>query len=203
MKARAYRGADGIYRVVRADTNFFIGNFHSYPEIEMARVLRGWTSLEVYDAVDGNVLAPDVPACWTERIQSALAAQQRGYAPFYWIKGCSKCGKPVASDNDTRLIQNLFQNGRVGGTYTFLTYAAGHLLPEDGCEGSPSRYQYLEGMPRDTREDYPYIPEYESRMRAAYTAALRYAHYELEREIEAQLEYAARKTAERLPFGTD
>lgn len=43
-----------------------------------------------------------------------------------------------------------------------------HFLPVPGCEGSPSRYQYLEGMPRDTRPGIVYDPRREAPIRAAY-----------------------------------
>ena len=47
-----------------------------------------------------------------------------------------------------------------------------HLLPvvvrgKKLCEGSPSRAQYLEGQPRDTRH-FGYMPELEILIRGAY-----------------------------------
>lgn len=39
------------------------------------------------------------------------------------------------------------------------------------CEGSPSRAQYIEGQPRDSRAPYAYRPEWEQRYRDAYAKA--------------------------------
>lgn len=41
-----------------------------------------------------------------------------------------------------------------------------HLLPIEGCVGSPSRAQYLENQPRDPR--YPYEYDQEAAWRDAY-----------------------------------
>ena len=50
-----------------------------------------------------------------------------------------------------------------------------HLLPTEFCEGSPSRVQYLEGQPRDSRPEYPYNEAWEARVRDAYAELLQIA----------------------------
>ena len=81
---------------------------------------------------------------------------------------CDKCGRVVATINDATVLDAIaFEEPAVA-----FMYHARHLLPvvENGtvvCEGSPSRAQYLDGQPRDTR-GYPYLPEHEARYRAAY-----------------------------------
>lgn len=81
---------------------------------------------------------------------------------------CDKCGRNVPRNNDASVLASI-----VSGNPAMLLFAhARHLLPvhEDGeevCEGSPSRAQYLEGQPRDTR-GYTYHEEYEPLIRAAY-----------------------------------
>jgi len=77
---------------------------------------------------------------------------------------CDKCNQPVDPANDAvRLDAAFFGHPLVSMS------VSRHLLRTKGCEGSPSRAQYLEGQPRDTR-DYPYIEENEVRWRAAYAA---------------------------------
>lgn len=81
---------------------------------------------------------------------------------------CDKCGKPVVPENDaTRLDRIMFG---VESWHVMFT-APRHLLPTEDCEGSPSRAQYLEGQPRDTR-GYSYIEEREHMWRDAYTEML-------------------------------
>lgn len=82
---------------------------------------------------------------------------------------CDKCELPVTPDNDA---------GEVSRQYLFVEYgeipllahfnAARHFLPIKGCEGSPSRAQYIEGQPRDARDDWPYDLEDEAKYRRAY-----------------------------------
>ena len=45
-----------------------------------------------------------------------------------------------------------------------------HLLPENGCEGSPSAYQYFEGYPKDNRSGAVYEERKVIRARNAYAA---------------------------------
>ena len=77
---------------------------------------------------------------------------------------CDKCGCEVHPENDATILEAII-SGNIAG---MLFYGARHLLPEGSCLGSPSRAQYLPGQPRDTREDYPYNPEYEKIYREAY-----------------------------------
>ena len=63
---------------------------------------------------------------------------------------CDKCGKPVDPSNDASILEAIF-----AGEPAIAVWMVGrHLLPVEGCQGSPSRAQYLEGRPRDTR-GYP------------------------------------------------
>lgn len=77
--------------------------------------------------------------------------------------GCDKCGEAVPANNDATLL-GAYISGNAG---TVLFCAPRHLLPTDNCEGSPSRAQYLEGQPRDTR-GYPYHAENEQVWRDGY-----------------------------------
>lgn len=77
---------------------------------------------------------------------------------------CDKCRQPVDPANDAGIVESLFYQG------TGETSHHRHLLPVDGCAGSPSRAQYLEGQPRDTR-GYKYYPEDETGWRYAYERA--------------------------------
>jgi len=81
---------------------------------------------------------------------------------------CDKCGKPVDPKNDAVDLMFLRQHGHRPDALSKFNYGARHLLPVDGCEGSPSRAQYVEGQARDTR-GYGYVPEEENEMRRAYT----------------------------------
>ncbi|MHA2384161.1 MAG: hypothetical protein ACXACT_16430 [Candidatus Thorarchaeota archaeon] len=79
---------------------------------------------------------------------------------------CDKCGHPVPWENDATIIESYFQNEPV----FILVHHSRHFLPTDECEGSPSRAQYIEGQPRDTR-GYPYDTKHESKWRSAYAQA--------------------------------
>ncbi len=76
---------------------------------------------------------------------------------------CDKCGKPVPPSNDAVIL--LFE---ATGDWSLLGAGARHLLPTEDCEGSPSRAEYIEGQPRDTR-GYEYDPVLEKHFREAYT----------------------------------
>ena len=65
---------------------------------------------------------------------------------------CDKCGKEVPWENDATVVSSYFQ-GRAG---VIFLYGSRHFLPTEDCEGSPSRAQYIEGQPRDPREEYSY-----------------------------------------------
>ncbi|MHA2264985.1 MAG: hypothetical protein ACXAEN_21540 [Candidatus Thorarchaeota archaeon] len=79
---------------------------------------------------------------------------------------CDKCGDVVPWENDATIVESYF-HGKAGAVFLSLSR---HFLPTDKCEGSPSRAQYIEGQPRDTR-DYPYNPKHESKWRSAYAQA--------------------------------
>ena len=87
-------------------------------------------------------------------------------------EACDKCGGYVPEDNDAGIIDAEFR-----GIPAYLNTSRHFLLvSKDGmrvCEGSPSRAQYIEGQPRDTRR-YPYLEKYERPMRAAYQKVLEF-----------------------------
>jgi hypothetical protein len=80
---------------------------------------------------------------------------------------CDKCGRPVGPRNDAVRLQFVLQTGHLPHPIDQLVYGARHLLPIGGCEGSPSRAQYLEGQPRDTR-GYPLVAANVGSWRRAY-----------------------------------
>lgn len=76
---------------------------------------------------------------------------------------CDKCNQPVDPSNDaTAVVAEAFNEPLL-----LFINGARHFLPTDSCPGSPSRAQYIEGQPRDTR-GYPYDQTIESAMRRAY-----------------------------------
>lgn len=84
---------------------------------------------------------------------------------------CDKCGREVPMRNDATVIESIMRDFPM----LILVNQARHFLPvfENGemvCEGSPSRAQYIEGQPRDTR-GYAYNSEVESKWRKAYAEA--------------------------------
>lgn len=78
---------------------------------------------------------------------------------------CDKCGKEVPMNNDATVVDSVLY----GAPVIVFASRARHFLPTEDCEGSPSRAQYIEGQPRDTR-GYAYLPEWEERVRAAFEA---------------------------------
>ena len=80
---------------------------------------------------------------------------------------CDKCGELVSTQNDAVALEVMRQHGKRIDPLTQFVYGARHLLPTSTCEGSPSRAQYLEGQPRDTR-GYEYDEDVEAEYRAAY-----------------------------------
>lgn len=86
------------------------------------------------------------------------------------LKGmkCDKCGQEVPWENDATIVESFFQDKPC----FIMFYGARHFLPTEGCEGSPSRAQYIEGQPRDTR-GYPYDPMRERGWRKAYSLTLK------------------------------
>jgi len=84
---------------------------------------------------------------------------------------CDKCGKPVHPRNNVYYIDlAAFPNPIVELVVAFTGVPGRHFLPVDGCEGSPSRAQYIEGQPRDTRGYGYHKEEYEQAYRAGYAA---------------------------------
>jgi hypothetical protein len=75
---------------------------------------------------------------------------------------CDKCGKPVSRDNDAVRIEAIAS----GNSLLLLLANPRCFLPTEDCEGSPSRAQYIEGQPRDTR-GYQYNQTLEARYRQA------------------------------------
>lgn len=92
---------------------------------------------------------------------------------------CNKCGRSVEPENDVAKLETLFHEvqGCVPPFYLqhrhIFTVMEGDKMV---CEGSPSRAQYLEGQPRDTREDYKYNPDLEQPYREAYKEMLTKRH---------------------------
>jgi hypothetical protein len=69
------------------------------------------------------------------------------------MAACDKCGKDVPLNNDAVALQSLIEYGTMPVPFMVLNYGSRHLLPVEGCEGSPSRAQFIEGQPRDARID--------------------------------------------------
>jgi len=93
---------------------------------------------------------------------------------------CDKCGQPVAAGNNLLIVglvaKRITNHGvdydpadcDVWDLTVGLSHQSRHFLPtEEGCEGSPSRAQYIEGQPRDMR-GFSYDPDKEALFRAAY-----------------------------------
>ena len=76
---------------------------------------------------------------------------------------CDKCGCEVSPENDATILDAIVS----GNAVSIMFNMARHLLPEGNCLGSPSRAQYLEGQPLDTR-GYLYNPALEQRYRKAH-----------------------------------
>lgn len=78
---------------------------------------------------------------------------------------CDKCHKPVLPSNDATFLDAIYYREPA---VIVVSYAR-HLLPTEDCEGSPSRAQYLPGMPLDAREGgYPLDTTRIDEMREAY-----------------------------------
>lgn len=76
---------------------------------------------------------------------------------------CDKCGYPVEPKNDATLIEA----AAFGNTMLALFAGPRHFLPTEHCEGSPSRAQYIQGQPLDTR-GYEYQPQDEAAWRDGF-----------------------------------
>lgn len=64
---------------------------------------------------------------------------------------CDKCGKEVPLGNDAIALEILSKRGVLPNDWERFAYGSRHLLPTEGCEGSPSRAQFLEGGAPDPR----------------------------------------------------
>lgn len=89
------------------------------------------------------------------------------------LSRCNKCGLPVGPTNDVVWLDYIMT-----GNPLLLFAQSRHLFPVvvwgvRVCEGSPSRAQYLEGQPRDSRPEYSYAPDQEAAFRAAYVALVK------------------------------
>ncbi|MBI5421405.1 MAG: hypothetical protein HZA35_03825 [Parcubacteria group bacterium] len=76
---------------------------------------------------------------------------------------CDKCKEEVHPSNDATIVS--VEAGEMD-PMGLLFFGSRHLLPTRNCPGSPSRAQYLEGQPRDTR--FPYKEEVEQSWRDAF-----------------------------------
>ncbi len=81
---------------------------------------------------------------------------------------CDKCKRDVPQSNDATELEAIMTSNPL----VILGHKPRHLLPvfegdQMVCNGSPSRAQYLEGQPRDTR-GYKYDAKLEFEFRAAY-----------------------------------
>ena len=85
---------------------------------------------------------------------------------------CEKCGKDVPTNNNAVFLDAIRQGSDINDTWVRSTltlhYGGRHFLPVDGCQGSPSRAQYIEGQPKDSRGAYPYQSRLEKTYRDAY-----------------------------------
>ncbi len=84
---------------------------------------------------------------------------------------CDKCGLEVLETNNATTLECAVHRS----AFAALANNPRHLLPHVVdrvvlCPGSPSRAQYIEGQPRDSRSEYPYLPDREAQIRAAYEA---------------------------------
>jgi hypothetical protein len=86
-----------------------------------------------------------------------------------WDGTCDKCGRPVDPRNDAIVVDIMMS---ATPQLSYLLHRPRHLLPTaDGCPGSRSRAQYLEGQPRHPDQNlYPYDEQLEPIIRGIYAA---------------------------------
>jgi hypothetical protein len=85
-----------------------------------------------------------------------------------WIPGyCEKCGELVFPGEDAVLIEAVKNNDMLG----LLNPTSKHLFPTENCPGSPSRAQYFDGQPKDSR--YPYNIREKAEWNRAYNKVKR------------------------------
>lgn len=94
-----------------------------------------------------------------------LNAKDLTVEPFYTT--CDKCGRPVERENNALELEAMLRSDLL-----MIFSQPRHLLPTEDCPGSPSRAQYIEGQPRDTRGTYPYNEDAEPLIREAYARLL-------------------------------
>ena len=83
---------------------------------------------------------------------------------------CYKCGQVVTHNNSVIRFEAFLRPFGV----SFVDQDC-HLFPVEGeqpCIGSPSRFQYFEGYPKDPREAYAYVKDDEQPYREAYAQLL-------------------------------
>lgn len=80
---------------------------------------------------------------------------------------CDKCGEYVPTSNNAAMLDVLL------GDFVAILAQRRHFLPTENCEGSPSRAQYIEGQPKDSRSQYGYDSYWEMQTRAAYVELLK------------------------------
>jgi hypothetical protein len=89
---------------------------------------------------------------------------------------CKRCGKEVPPWNNAEVFDRILSQVRTNIRHNYLAHLfqmSVHLLPvigesgEVACVGSPSRFQYFEGYPRDPRGKYEYCAEVETEYRRA------------------------------------
>ncbi len=97
---------------------------------------------------------------------SMMTEEKEVIAVFAKDFKCDKCGRDVPPANDIAHLESIRQDVPLG----WMTVQSRHFMPVEGCEGSPSRAQYIEGQPRDTR--FPYVETDEPGWRAAYRKLL-------------------------------
>jgi hypothetical protein len=90
----------------------------------------------------GYTSVPQAGVTWWRRLPTRAGAA-RQWPP------CDKCRKPCRPHNNAYYM--LAAMGHFRYNNGALSCATRHFLSEGGCEGSPSRAQYLEGQPRDAR----------------------------------------------------
>jgi hypothetical protein len=89
---------------------------------------------------------------------------------------CKRCGKAIPPWNNAEIFDRILSSIRTPIRHNYSSHllpTSNHLLPvtdESGkllCIGSPSRCQYFEGYPKDTRGKAEYLPESEKDFREA------------------------------------
>ncbi|MEE9251922.1 MAG: hypothetical protein V3U74_01030 [Thermodesulfobacteriota bacterium] len=83
---------------------------------------------------------------------------------------CDRCGRKVGIGNSAKTFQYILEYGKSPESegFTVVTgFGDRHLLPEDGCEGSPSRTKYMVEI-SDEEHGGEYDPVKAERYRLAF-----------------------------------